>query len=440
MSIMLLEGFKKKVKKMPDTPGVYFFLDKRKKVLYIGKATSLRDRTRSYFAPDIAEVRSPLIARMVESAAALDWRATDSVLEALILEANLIKHYKPKFNTDLKDDKSWNYVAVTYEDFPRILLVRGKNLRTISGNRFQVSGSGALKAGAYKLKAVFGPFPHGLQLKAALKLIRKIFPYRDTCIPCELTRSHLVNKVRPCKRCFNAQMGLCPGVCSGDITKKEYRATIRHIALLFQGKKAALLKTLEREMIAAAKKEDFEEAARLRGKIFALKHIRDISLIKEEYRKPGSAEPAVRIEAYDAAHLAGSAAVGVMAVVEDGEARRSEYRKFTLRTAKAGDDAGALREILSRRLGHDEWPMPRLIVVDGGAAQINAAEQVLDAAGVRIPIVGVVKDEKHHPRNFKGEPAFISGREKEILLANAEAHRFAITYHRKRSRAERGIY
>lgn len=422
---MTLEQFKKRMKKMPDTPGVYFFLDKRKKVLYIGKATSLRDRVRSYFAPDIADVRSPLIARMVGSSAGLDWRATDSVLEALILEANLIKNYKPKFNTDLKDDKSWNYVVITKEDFPRILPVRGKNLEE--------------EFPAETRLYTFGPFPHSLQLKAALKLIRKIFPYRDSCTPCdEQLKTKNLKLKTACKACFNRQVGLCPGVCSGEISKTEYRRTIRHIVLLFQGKKKTLLKTLEHEMKAAAKEEKFEEAARLRGQIFALQHIRDVSLIKEEYKSPSTTLRAIRstrIEAYDAAHLQGSAAVGVMVVVEESEARRSEYRKFRLRNTKAGDDAGALREILSRRLGHDEWPLPHLIVVDGSTAQMNAAQKVLDAAGVRIPIVGVVKDEKHRPRNIRGEQGFISGREKEILLANAEAHRFATGYHRRRLRA-----
>src|SRR3989344_2938893 len=125
---MTLEQFKKEIKKIPDTPGVYFFLDIRKKVLYIGKATSLRDRLRSYFSKDMSEVRSPLIAKMIERSRGLDWRPTDSVLEALILEANLIKHYKPSYNTDAKDDKSWNHVVITKEDFPRVLLVRGKEL------------------------------------------------------------------------------------------------------------------------------------------------------------------------------------------------------------------------------------------------------------------------------------------------------------------------
>jgi excinuclease ABC subunit C len=405
---MTLEQFKKKMKKIPDAPGVYFFLAKNKKVLYIGKATSLRDRVRSYFANDLHVARSPLIVNMVAKAASIDWRQTDSVLEALILEANLIKTHKPPANTDLKDDKSWNYVVITKEDYPRVLLVRGKNLE----QEFPP-----------KLRAyTFGPFPHGLQLQQAMKLIRKIFPYRDTCIP------------NSGKRCFNAQIGLCPGVCSGEMGKTEYKRVVRHIVLLFKGKKKELIKALEREMRRAAKDERFEEAQRARGQLFALNHIQDVSLIKDEYRSPLPGIGAYRIEAYDVAHLRGGSAVGVMVVVEDGISNKNEYRKFNIKAAKGGDDVGALKEILSRRLGHDEWPMPRLIAVDGATAQINAAERLLESLGLKIPVVGVVKDEKHRPRELRGNRELINGREREILLANAEAHRFAIGFHREKSR------
>ena len=416
---MQLEQFKKKAKRMPDSPGVYFFLGKNKKVLYIGKATSLRDRVRSYFAADLHEVRSPLVANMVAAAVSVDWRKTDSVLEALLLEASLIKTYKPKANTDLKDDKSFNYVVITDEEYPRALVMRGKNLKE-----------------APKSKKVFGPFPHGLQLREAMKLIRRIFPYRDRCIPCD-TRRNLVNKVSPCKPCFNAQIGLCPGVCSGEISKQEYRRTIRHIVLLFEGKKKQLVVALNKEMRSAAAEENFELAKELQRQMYALQHIQDVSLIKDEFRSPSTALGAIRstrIEAYDVAHMRGSAAVGVMTVVTNGEAQKNEYRTFKIKSAKAGDDPGALKEIMSRRLGHDEWPLPRMIVVDGSTAQINAAQSLLAEYGMAIPVVGVVKDEKHRPRNILGDRELIKNKERDILLANSEAHRFAIGYHRKTSR------
>jgi excinuclease ABC subunit C len=417
-----LDQFKKKMKKIPDIPGVYFFLDKQKKVLYIGKATSLRDRMRSYFSPDLLDTRGPLITSMIEKASTVDWRETDSVLEALILEANLIRTYKPKHNTELKDDKSWNYVVITKEDFPRVLIIRGKELATQET----------------KYLHTFGPFPHGLQLKQALKIIRKIFPYRDTCIPAE----ELVAQGKRPKACFNRQVGLCPGVCSGDISKEEYRKIIHRIVLLFSGKKKTLIKSLERDMKDAAKKENFEEASRLRSQVFALQHIQDISLLKDEYRSPSLAlgtPSSTRIEAYDVAHLAGSSHVGVMVVVENGVPQKSEYRKFRIKTAAPGDDPGSLKEILSRRLGHDEWPSPRIVAVDGASAQINTAERVLAEYGMAIPVVGVVKDEKHRPRDIRGDRTVIAGRERDILLANSEAHRFAIGYHRRDRSRKMGL-
>jgi len=427
---MTPEQFNKRRKKLPDEPGVYFFLGKNKKLLYIGKATSLRDRVRSYFAKDLIDTRGPLLVEMLERATSIDYRQTDSVLEALLLEASLIRTHKPDYNTDLKDDKSFNHVVITKEDYPRVLVIRGKNLE--------------VECPPDKRAYAFGPFPHGMQLQQAMKLIRKIFPYRTKCVPCEqqknalkqgsTLRARLNLAERVCKPCFDASIGLCPGVCSGEMGKAEYRRVVRHIVLLFQGKKKLLVKSIERQMKAAAQDERFEEAARLREQLFGLTHIQDVSLIKNDFRPYGAAGQESRIEAYDIAHLAGSGHVGVMTVVEGGLANKMEYRKFILREAKGGDDPGSLREVLSRRLAHNEWPMPKLIVVDGHTAQMNAAKRVLDQYGIKIPIVGVVKDEKHRPRSIAGDRAAIKDRERDILLANAEAHRFAISYHRKKTR------
>jgi excinuclease ABC subunit C len=413
---MNIEQFNKRKNKLPDEPGVYFFLGKNKKLLYIGKATSLRDRVRSYFAKDLMDTRGPLLVEMLDKAASIDFRQTDSVLEALLLEASLIRTHRPYYNTDLKDDKSFNHVVITKEDYPRVLVIRGKNLEA--------------ECPPEKRAHTFGPFPHGMQLQQAMKLVRKIFPYRVKCAPCEESKK----QGRACKPCFDASIGLCPGVCSGEVEKAEYRRTVRHIALLFQGRKKQLVASMERQMRAAAKEERFEEAARLREQLFGLTHIQDVSLIKDEYRGHGSAAQASRIEAYDIAHLAGSGHVGVMTVVEGGLANKMEYRKFNIKEAKGGDDPGSLKEVLSRRLGHDEWPMPKLIVVDGHKAQMNAAERVLAQYGIQIPVVGVVKDEKHRPRSIAGDRDAIRDRERDILLANAEAHRFAISFNRKKMR------
>lgn len=392
----------KDIKHLPDSPGVYFFKDVDGKILYVGKATSLRDRVRSYFAADLIETRGPLLVKMVVMASKIDFEKTDSVLEALINEANYIKKYQPPYNTKEKDDKSFNYVVITDEEFPRVLTIRGRELEQEN----QV----------YLEK--FGPFTQGASLREALKIVRKIFPFRDKCIP---------NSGKPC---FNAQIGLCPGVCSGAISAKEYRAIIKHIKLFFEGKKKVLLKSLEKEMRAYAKEREFEKAARTKKTIFALQHIQDIALIKSSAQSRTAGEKTFRLEAYDIAHMSGQNVVGVMTVVENGEAVRNEYRKFKIRENPGVNDTAALKEVLERRLNHTEWHLPQIIVVDGGKAQINAARTVLERRGLEIEVVSVLKDEKHRPKQILGKQNFATKYETEILLANSEAHRFAIAYHR----------
>ncbi len=389
---------------LPDSPGVYFF-KKGRKILYVGKAASLRSRVRSYFSTRLGEGRSPAIVGMVEEANKLAWTETGSVLEALILEANLIKKHEPPYNVDQKDNKSWNYLVITRERVPRVLVIRGREL--------------AAGKGAPPIRHIFGPYPHGGALREALKIVRKILPFHDSPITD--------------KPCFSSQIGLCPGICAGRVNTEEYGRAISRIRLLFEGKTGTLLRSLNADMKKAAKEERFEDAERLRRQTEALLHIRDVSLIKDEYRSAhGGAlrNGTYRIEAYDVAHTAGSETVAVMTVVEDGETTRGEYRKFRVRSA-GNDDTKALRESLARRLAHPEWRMPRLIVVDGGKGQVNAAKRVLESAGVAIPIVGVVKNAAHKPERLIGDAKAISEHEGAILLANSEAHRFAISWHRK---------
>ncbi|MBI2613134.1 UvrB/UvrC motif-containing protein [Candidatus Kaiserbacteria bacterium] len=430
--------------RLPDGPGVYLF-KKGRKILYIGKAASLRDRVRSYFSADLVNGRGQAIVGMVDDATSVSYQKTDSVLEALLLEASLIKRHQPPFNIEQKDNKSWNYVVITKEParpddsgrsggaFPRVLIVRGRELY-----------QGWDKA---DIKHLFGPFPHGGQLRDAMKMVRRIFPFRDRCTPCDgqLRRTtphsnsreleYKDGKVRECKPCFNRQIGLCPGVCSGEMTKEKYAQTIRSIRELFSGNFKGLKRRLAREMKEAVKREDFEEAEKLRRQISALEHVRDVSLIKNE--KLVSAGGGTRIEAFDIAHTAGKETVGVMTVLDNGEPYKAAYRKFNVRTA-TNDDIAALKEVLSRRLNHSEWPLPRVFVVDGGKAQLRAAGIVLKSAGVMIPVVGVVKDEFHRPERVIGDERMIQAHERDILLANNEAHRFAIGFHRARQRKSFG--
>lgn len=400
--------------KLPDSSGIYMFRGPGKKILYIGKAASLRDRVKSYFSSDIAEARSSAIAGMVAEATSVSFQETDSVLEALILEANLIKRHQPRYNTDEKDNKSFNYLVITKEDFPRVLIVRGRQL-------FQDWKDS-------DIKYLFGPFPQGGSLMEAIKIVRRIFPFRDKCEP---VGSRLGRKIITGKPCFNRQIGLCPGVCSGEMSKEEYKKVIRNITELFSGNLKGLKRQLERDMKAEAKEEHFEKAKELRRQISALTHIRDVSLIKNESRI--SAGGGARIEAYDVAHTSGTETVGVMTVVNNGEAIKAAYRKFKIRSA-TNDDVAALSEMLERRLNHSEWPLPRVFAVDGGKGQMRAALRIFKKVGVEVPVVGVVKNEFHKPERLIGDTGAIRAYERDILLANNEAHRFAISWHRTRRR------
>lgn len=396
-------------KKLPDAPGVYFFLGARKEILYIGKATSLKNRVRSYFAPDLTDKRSSMIAQMVDTAKNVEWMVTDSVLEALILETNLIRTHKPKYNTRSTDDKSYNHLIITSEPFPRVLVVRGKDLTEQFTDE--------------EIKYHFGPFPSGQMLREALKIVRRLFKFYDMKQPIGSEKTKMARG----KIDFNRQIGLYPDVQS----KAEYDRTIRHIRLFFQGKKGQVIKELEREMMRLAKAEQFEEAEIVKRKIFSLKHIQDIALIRDDMRVYRD-EHSVRIEAYDVAHLGGSDMVGVMTVVEGGEAKKSEYRKFKIGSIDKANDTAALKEMLDRRLKHLEWPIPQIIVVDGSTAQKNAAEHVLRRIGMVIPVAAVVKDERHRPVRVLAPAKLRETYENLILLANAESHRFALAFHTAR--------
>jgi excinuclease ABC subunit C len=399
---------------LPAEPGVYFWKDTDGKILYIGKATSLRDRVRSYFAPDVIKTRGAHIVDMVFKATTVSYEATLTVLEALILEANLIKKYKPYYNTKEKDDKSFNIVVITKEDFPRIILVRQKDI----DGRTKTVTLPRLGLHQCKYDAAFGPFPNGPSIREALKIIRHIFPFRDRA------------SAQKDKEAFYRQIALAPDVSNAEAGKK-YRQNVGRIKCILQGKMRSLIQGLKKEMAVAAKQEHFEEANELKQKIFALEHIQDISLIKRDLER-SSGEQVFRIEAYDIAHLSGKQMVGVMTVIENSTSNKNEYRKFIIRGFDTANDAGALREVLVRRLAHTEWPYPSVIVVDGNIIQTNAAATVLKDLQLDIPVIAVTKDERHRPKSISGSQAIIETHKFAILLANSEAHRFALTFHKDR--------
>lgn len=395
---------------LPDKPGVYFFIKNSGEILYIGKATSLRQRVRSYFGDDLIATRGPLLVDMVTQADTVTWQETDSVLEALILESELIKRHQPKANSREKDDRSYWYVVITKEDFPRIFLERGSKIKE----------SGTLP---YTIKKMFGPYPNANAIKAGLNIIRKIFPFRVK----KLGDTHHDR--------FYEQLGLIPDTQT-DEARERYAELIAHISLFLQGKKKRILKELEKNMHQAAREEHFERAALLRNRIFALQHINDVSLIKNDLLNDIQRDQP-RIEAYDIAHMTGKSMTGVMTVLYGSTPEPQDYRQFSIRSTQVANDALALGEVLIRRFEHAEWVFPSLIVMDGGQIQYNVAQRFLASQKLThtIDLVSVVKDERHKPKDILGNPKIIAKYGKEnILKANSEAHRFSIKLLRDKER------
>ncbi len=383
---------KKKIENLPDSPGVYIFKNKEGEIIYIGKAGRLPKRVGSYFLKSA----DPKAKRMVEKVYDLEYKTTETVIEALILEANLIKKHEPFYNIKQKDDKSFLYVVITDEKYPRVVLKRGRDKK--------------------EGRAVFGPFVSSSAIRQALRIIRKIFPYNTH------TKRQLKKMKRPC---FYYQIGLCPGACSGDLDRKDYLEDIKNIELFFQGKKTKILKDLEKRMKKAGNLQNFEKAQKIKKQIESLKHIYDTALItSSELMKEG-----IRIEGYDISNIGGKAAVGSMVVFEGEESVRSDYRKFKIKEKNSIDDVGMMKEILERRFSKD-WQLPELVLVDGGVAQRNVAKSVLKKKGFDIPVLGIAKGEKRNKNEIIGNiPKEVN---KDILIkVRDEAHRFAISYHKK---------
>lgn len=363
-----------------------------RKLLYVGKAANLRRRVSSYFM----KANEARIEKLISEIKKIDYIETDSALEALILEAELIKKHEPPYNIREKDGTSFLFIEITKDKFPRVLLVRGKN-----------------KAEGVR----FGPFTSASSARIALRIIRKLFPFSV----------HPLDKTDSFKRaCFDYEIGLCPGTCINAISREDYLKNIHHIKLFLNGKKKRVLSDLKRDMAKASKELEFEKAEKLKRRIFALQHIQDTALIKESEHKT---EGLFRIEGYDISNISGTSAVGSMVVFINDEPAKSEYKKFRIKTVFGPDDTKMLREVLSRRLNND-WPLPGLVLIDGGKPQVSAVKKVFAEAGVNIPIVGIAKGPDRDKNEFIGiVPEGV--KEKTLIQVRDEAHRFAISYHKK---------
>lgn len=406
------EKLRKIAKRFPNSPGVYFWRDVKGEPIYIGRAGSLKKRIANYFLAK----RDPRIFEMTQTAQSLDFETTDTLLEAIVLEANLIKQYWPKYNVQEKDNKSFIYMVVTDEPFPRLLMIRGRELA-----RYET--------GKVKTLAVFGPYQSYYLLRKALEIIRKIFPYSN-CKPGQL------------KPCFHNQIGLCPGICVGAVDSKTYRENIRNIILFFRGDKKALLKRLEKSNPGAIK---------------ALKQVRDTALLADsDVLLRGNQLTDRRIEGYDISHSGGKNPVGAMVVFENGEADPSQYRLFNIRgvassttynlqPTTSSDDLAMLEEVIERRLKHSEWPLPQIVFVDGGKNQVKRVDEVLKRHGHVLPVVGLSKGGRHAASAAAEDKLVVANVKKtgkELIVASRnlfqqvrnESHRFAINAQRKRSK------
>jgi excinuclease ABC subunit C len=397
-----MASIKKIVAKLPKSPGIYKFYDAKNRLIYIGKATSLRDRVGSYFtgAHDLKTEK------LVSEIKNIKFEQTDTVLEALILESNLIKKNQPKYNIREKDDKSFAYFLITKnDDFSRVLIVRKTDLAK------------------YPSRKIFGPCLSKHQMEIALKIIRRIFPFHS-------------RKQKTEQGCLDFQLGRCPGPYAGAISRKDYQKNIRGIEMILSGRKKSLVKKIEKEMKAHAKKHEFEKAAELRNKIFALQHIQDVALISNDaiHLEPDSSSSVFRIEGYDISNVGGDYAVGSMVVFVDRKPDKSQYRKFKIKTVLGINDVAMIREVLTRRLKND-WPLPKVILIDGGKGHLNTAENVLKDFKLDIPVVAIAKGptrkklDLYYTKNAHQHFEIVS----DIVLLEKirnEAHRFAIAYHR----------
>ncbi len=396
----------------PKKPGVYLFRDAKRRVLYVGKATSLRDRVRQYFSGH--DTRGERIAQLVAHTADVTYVETDSVLEALIMEAELIRRHKPRYNIDGKDDKSYSFFVITKEDFPRVVIMRQTDFDKDAYKNDPTIAHGK----------TFGPYLSQQHMRIALKIIRRIFPFHDRSEKTE-------------KGCLHYQIGMCPGPYAGAISKADYRRNIHNIALFLSGRKKKIVMQLEARMRKLAEEERFEDAATVRRQLFALTHINDIALIKKDFTFTRFSTHDVRIEAYDISHSGGDAMTGSMVVFVNGVPDKSAYRSFKIKAVKGINDLAAMREVLARRMTHlRDWGVPHLIVVDGGKGHLSMVEDLWQKLDVHIPVIAVAKGPTRKKVDIHKSVLYPV---RDVLIADAtlvehlreEAHRFAIAYHKK---------
>lgn len=433
---------KENLKRLPDRPGVYLHKDKDGEIIYVGKAISLKNRVRQYFQSK--SNLDPKVKAMVSHIEEFEYIITDTEMEALLLESSLIKKHMPKYNVLLRDDKSFPYIKVTLgEDWPRLVKTR------------RVLDDG----GVY-----FGPYTDATAVSHLVELLSDIYG---------LKRCSSNNFPEGFKPCLNYHIQHCRGICRGNIDKDRYLNGVEQVIEFLSGDTRGILEYLDRQMKKEAEELNFEKAAEYRDQIAAVGAIPNqekldefLALVKrnkvkvvrrkaeeyakqEEERRKALTEAwekaglpnILRIEAFDISHIAGTDSVGGMVVFEEGRPLKKAYRRFRIKTAPGGGDTDSLQEVLHRRLkkageGSPSFlPIPDLLLIDGGINQVNAVLQVVTALGFKIPVAGMVKDEKHRTRGLVFQGREIDLKDNRVLLRHIssiqeEVHRFAIEYHR----------
>ncbi|NQT46743.1 MAG: excinuclease ABC subunit UvrC [Candidatus Omnitrophica bacterium] len=404
---------KEKIGGFPNSPGVYIMKDKEARVLYVGKAASLRKRVRSYFQ---SGYKGPKQKALMSKVADIECILTNSEAAALLQEAALIKRLQPRYNVDLKDDKSYPYLRLGIgEEFPRLTIAR----------RCKGDPAGDIDA------RYFGPYTDVTLLREALKMIRRIFPLR-TC-------AHM-----PSKECLNYHIGQCVAPCTDKADMITYERIVKRVALFLEAKNEELLKDLLGSMKEASDKRDFEEAARLRNQIDVITRVgeatrpyrKDKALLELKEFLRISAAPR-RIEAFDVSNISGTGAVGSMVTFIDGAPDKNGYKRFRIKDVKGPDDYTMMREIVRRRYGNlkeERAESPDLIIVDGGKGHLNCVLDELKALGFsRIPAVGIAKEFELIYLPGQNRPLELARDSQALYLVQRirdEAHRFAISYHR----------
>lgn len=391
-------------------------LNKRGEVIYVGKSRCLKRRVSSYFTRSFDF--SPKVKKLIDEIASFTYITTESEAEALILEADLIRKYKPKYNTMLKYGIKYPYLCLTIsEKFPRLVVTRV--FKENDGNLY------------------FGPYTNVKRMRHLLRFIERFYPLR-LC-------SRLLKRDRPC---INYYMGKCKAPCMGWIGEEEYREMVENLSLFLSGKSKTLISELVKKMEALALELRFEEAAKVRDQIKALEKVfrqprmsldypqdyLETTLLKLQELFGLERAPEI-IEGIDISNLYGKEAVGVVVCFQGGVPYKKKYRRYKIKTVKGIDDPGMIAEVIRRRYGkHLEEGIPDLILVDGGITQVNSAKKTLDELGLDVPVIGLAKREELVYLPNSSVPVRIPEDSPALHLLQRvrnEAHRFAIRYHRK---------